>query len=310
MVVMTSANWLWVAALLGCMPPVSTQRLRLRALLRDRYAMTRGGAGVAPAGLPGLLGLLGARGMPRLLRRGPNPPAASQATRPDRLTRAIGAVTVSALLGLFGGLAINPLCGALLGVVATVSSWLLRIRTGERRVDASRSDLADGVTALAAECRAGAPLGVAFVSAAESAGTHAAAFVAAGGAISVGEDPGQVCARLIPDAHGLALACTLSYRSGSPLAAMLHGVGEDLAAERATRQSLRAALAGPRSSAVLLSMLPLVGVLMGSAMGASPLAVLIDKPYGAVALTAGVMLELAGLVWTTALAHHGWKAAA
>lgn len=99
----------------------------------------------------------------------------------------------------------------------------------------------------------------------------------------------------------LGVACALVNRTGASFTGLLAGIRADLAADRATRRAVAAAVAGPRASAMLLSVLPIVGLAMGTAMGAQPGRTLLHTPIGLAALSAGVLLDLAGLVWTLRL---------
>lgn len=107
-------------------------------------------------------------------------------------------------------------------------------------------------------------------------------------------------AALEPGAGGLAgiAACwQVAADGGAGLADGLERVASALRAERDERQELRAQLAGPRSTAFLLALLPAFGLLMGSALGAAPLRVLLHTPGGLACLALGGLLEWAGLVW-------------
>jgi tight adherence protein B len=104
-----------------------------------------------------------------------------------------------------------------------------------------------------------------------------------------------------PGAEGLAwmAACwQVALDSGTRLAEGLDRVAGALRAEERQREELAAQLAGPRSTAVLLAVLPVFGVALGTAMGASPLHVLLHTPAGLGCLVAGAALEGAGLAWT------------
>jgi tight adherence protein B len=78
-------------------------------------------------------------------------------------------------------------------------------------------------------------------------------------------------------------------------------VEDDLRARVRHRAELRAATAGPRASAAVLAGLPVLGLLMGSGVGADPWHVLTTTGTGQVLLVAGVALEAAGLVWSRRL---------
>ena len=90
----------------------------------------------------------------------------------------------------------------------------------------------------------------------------------------------------------------VSERSGAPAAAVLDRVEQDLRARAAQHREIAAQLAGARSTAGLLALLPLLGIGLGAAMGARPLAVLLGQPRGQLALVVGVALEALGVLWT------------
>jgi tight adherence protein B len=96
----------------------------------------------------------------------------------------------------------------------------------------------------------------------------------------------------------------LSSRTGCSLAHVVAAVDEDLRARRRHRQDLRAATAAPRASAMLLAGLPLVGLAMGSGVGADPWGVLTTTATGQVLLVTGVALEFAGVAWSRRLVER------
>jgi tight adherence protein B len=55
---------------------------------------------------------------------------------------------------------------------------------------------------------------------------------------------------------------------------------------------------------VVLAGLPVLGLLMGSGVGARPWSVLTTTAAGQVLLVVGVLLELAGIAWTGRLARR------
>jgi tight adherence protein B len=201
----------------------------------------------------------------------------------------------------------TPLVALLVGACAWAGarSWAAarRERTQEGRLAA----LAEGVAALTAELRGGRALSQA-----------TAAAVAASG----DEESGRLLARAVrlpetvsvlaapPAGQGdplgaaadrISAAVRLSSRTGCSLADVLAAVHDDLGARRRHRQELRAATAAPRASAMLLAGLPLLGLAMGSGIGADPWRVLTATGTGQVLLVAGVGLELAGLAWSRRL---------
>jgi tight adherence protein B len=100
----------------------------------------------------------------------------------------------------------------------------------------------------------------------------------------------------------LVAAGRLAVELGAPLAPLLDGVARQLAAEAEEEGERRAALAGPRATARVLTWLPVLGVALGAAVGADPVAVLLDGGVGSAALAIGVLLLWAGRLWTRRLA--------
>jgi tight adherence protein B len=92
-----------------------------------------------------------------------------------------------------------------------------------------------------------------------------------------------------------------SSRTGCSLAAVVAAVEDDLRARHRQRLELRSATAAPRASALLLAGLPVLGLAMGSGVGADPWAVLTTTGTGQVLLVSGVTLELAGVAWSRRL---------
>ncbi|MEU6822763.1 type II secretion system F family protein [Streptomyces atriruber] len=96
---------------------------------------------------------------------------------------------------------------------------------------------------------------------------------------------------------GLAACWRVAVDRGAGLAAGLERLEDALRSERDQRADLRAQLAGARSTAVMLAALPLLGLLMGAALGADPLRVLLHTAPGLACLAAGGVLEGVGAWW-------------
>ncbi|KOG90072.1 type II secretion system F family protein [Streptomyces varsoviensis] len=109
---------------------------------------------------------------------------------------------------------------------------------------------------------------------------------------AVGRQPGA------EGLNGVAACWRVAVDGGAGLADGLERVAGALRADRDQREELYAQLAGTRTTAVMLALLPVFGLLMGSALGASPLWVLLHSPAGLGALAVGGLLECAGLWWT------------
>lgn len=105
-----------------------------------------------------------------------------------------------------------------------------------------------------------------------------------------------------PDAPpALVNAWALASRFGLPMAEVLDAARRDAEAEIGFRRRLKAKMAGPRASAAVLAVLPLVCLLLGEAMGASPLHVLTETGAGQSLLVVGSGLIWAGTAWCRAL---------
>jgi tight adherence protein B len=203
-------------------------------------------------------------------------------------------------LAVVVALAAGPVPGLLAGLsgVVLVQCWR-RLRT-ERALTAEAAGLAEAVAAVLAEHAAGATLGAALSRAAPSAGRHRTALDRAGRLASLGRQPAAALTAE-PALARIAVATALAGRSGASVAEVLRGVRSDLRSELRLRASVTEAVAGARSSALLLTALPVAGLAMGIALGTHPQRVLLHTGPGLAALTAGVLLNLAGLGWVLRL---------
>jgi tight adherence protein B len=212
-------------------------------------------------------------------------------------------VTTSAS-GVVAGLLAGPMPGLLAGVAAMVLGHCWQRMRVERSMVAEASALSEAVAAMVAEHAAGATLGSALLAAAPVAGPYRPALQRAGRLASLGQQPVAALTGE-PALARIAVATALVSRSGVTIAEVLVRVRGDLRAEQRVRAAIAESVAGPRSSALLLSGLPIVGLAMGVALGASPQRVLLHTVVGLVALTTGVLLNLTGLWWTVWLTGLG-----
>lgn len=188
------------------------------------------------------------------------------------------------------------------------SLWtVLRRRLADRpgRIRRRRlSDCVDVCRAVVAELRCGSAPATALAAAVQGADPLLAAELADVAALAeAGHDPVPAlhAASRLPGASGLAglaVCWQVAAYSGTGLAAVVERLAEGLAQEDALRRELDAQLAGPRTTAVLLAGLPVVGLLMAGALGASPLLFLLTTPVGLGCLVSGTALNAAGLWWT------------
>ena len=230
-------------------------------------------------------------------RRRPERSGSPRSPAPVVVIAAAGAVVLVAIVS-------TPLVAVLAGVLAGLGgrAWKRRRddESGQRRL----IGLMAGLTALAADLRSGRSLAEA---------TDAAA--AACGDDRTGRD--LVRAVRVPDRPGvegsdvlsgslarLSGAVRLSGRTGCSLAEVLSSVEDDLRARSRAELELRTATAGPRAGAWLLAGLPVLGLAMGSGVGADPWSVLTTTGTGQVLLVAGVGLEVAGVAWSSRLVRR------
>lgn len=103
--------------------------------------------------------------------------------------------------------------------------------------------------------------------------------------------------------HAVAVvaATRLALDVGAPLGRVLEQVAGTLVAEAESRAEREAALAGPRTTGRLLMWLPIVGGLLGWALGADPVGTAMDGGIGSLAVGAGLVLLVAGRVWSDRL---------
>lgn len=96
----------------------------------------------------------------------------------------------------------------------------------------------------------------------------------------------------------VAVCWQVSYDCGAGLAAGLAEVVDAEQAARAVRDELSAAVASAKASATVLALLPFIGLALGTALGANPLAWLLGTPQGWIVLAVGVGAEALGLLWS------------
>jgi tight adherence protein B len=217
------------------------------------------------------------------------------------VTAAVMSAAAAAILStpLVAGLAA---VGAFLGARA----WVARQR--DRQVARRLQSLTEALGALAADLRSGRSFPAATQAAVaacadpETATALARALRSPGSAPPAGED-GELTAALDRVSAGVLL----SARTGCSLAAVTAAVEDDLRARHRLRLELRTATAGPRASAMLLAGLPLLGLAMGSGVGADPWRVLTTTATGQVLMIVGIALELAGLYWSGALVRRALR---
>lgn len=233
-----------------------------------------------------------------------------------RFGRRIGYEALCVPVGLAAALMARSPVPVVAGLVA-VPCVARQLRERERRLAAElwEEAVAGLCSAVAGELRAGRPPEAVLVEALErvrAAGGLKECDAVLTPVLAAARFGGNVPAALRQAARGRgaeglagAAACwETAIDGGAGLAEGLDRVAAALRAERDQRDDLRAQLAGPRSTAFMLALLPVFGLLLGTALGADPLGVLLRTPAGLGCLLSGAALEWAGVVWTTRIVRE------
>ena len=177
------------------------------------------------------------------------------------------------------------------------STW----RRGSRAVH--RAAELEWLEAMVAELRAGADAHSALLASATSVGHGVVP-----GAVTAVRSGSDVAAALAASPSGSELmrgaaACwAVAEGSGAGLAAALTTLADAARATERVRRELHAGLAEPRATALVLAGLPLLGIALGTALGADPLAWLFGSPAGLAVLALGGAFEVLGAWWAWRIA--------
>lgn len=213
----------------------------------------------------------------------------------------LGIIVVSAAIAWWSA-GMPPL--VLLGAaVAVVAARRLRCRAQRRAAQAARDrDAVVLCFALASELRAGRSPADALAAAAGQLAAFGPAVAAAGRAVGHGAAvheelralaEGDGCRRLLP----VAAVWAATAATGARCADVLERVGRALAQDDEAAAELEALCAGPRATAWVLCILPAFGLLLGTAIGAAPLPVLLHTRVGLALAVGAVALDGAGVAW-------------
>lgn len=95
----------------------------------------------------------------------------------------------------------------------------------------------------------------------------------------------------------LSAAWQVASGSGAGLALAARNLGQAALERERARRELATEMAGPRATAKVLALLPLIGLLLGGAFGGSPWTWLTSTSLGLIVLALGLALEVLGLLW-------------
>ena len=102
----------------------------------------------------------------------------------------------------------------------------------------------------------------------------------------------------------VASAWHLSESTGAPLAAAVERAAEGLRQARSRRRRVAVAVAGPRATVTVLTVLPLTGPLFGLACGIGPYELYLASPLATVSALTGVALIAVGRRWCLRLVRR------
>ena len=213
-------------------------------------------------------------------------------------------VVAAALAAATAAAVSTPLVACLAGVLAGLAARAWTRRRRDAADDQHLLALVQGLAALAADLRSGRSLAPATAAAAAACGnphtgrrlTRAVRAADLPAAEGTGDRDGPLAR--------ISSAVLLSSRTGCSLAEVISTVEDDLRARHRHELDLRAATAGPRAGAMVLAGLPVLGLAMGSGIGADPWRVLTTTGTGQLLLVVGVALELAGIAWSARLVRR------
>ena len=100
----------------------------------------------------------------------------------------------------------------------------------------------------------------------------------------------------------LAACWSISSNTGAGLAAAVSSLADSARAAESMRGDISVQLAGPRATARMLALLPLLGVAMGQLAGSDPISWLLTTPIGLACLAVGLGLNAVGFWWTRRIA--------
>lgn len=198
---------------------------------------------------------------------------------------------------------------ALLALIAAGASMTMLGRAKRRgRADAERRAVARATQVLAGLLRVGAipATALATVAAEQPVLADADALQQVGGDVVAALRRGS----RIEGREGLAdlaAAWEVAARTGASLCDSIDAVASELARREESERTVRVELAAARMAGRVLAVLPLVGLLIGYALGGDPVGFLVSGVAGEVCLVVAAALTASGLLWLDALAEKAMR---
>lgn len=109
------------------------------------------------------------------------------------------------------------------------------------------------------------------------------------------------------DLSFVAAAWQLSERTGAPLAEAVQRAVVSVRESQERARRVNVAVAGPRATVVVLTVLPLTGPVFGLACGVPPTELYLSNPIGAASAVVGVVLIWAGRLWCRRLVDSAMR---
>lgn len=239
--------------------------------------------------------------MPPPARRRLRTAAATRSGQPARVA-AVPALLLAAAIGVV--MVAPPALAVVCAIAAVVTDIRRRRWARDRQRRAEARAMAAALDILMGELRVGAhPLRALAVAAAESDGEVGLALRAVAARARLGADVSAGLRSISATSsvpvywNRLAVFWQLAAEHGLGMSTLMAAAHRDILDRQRFSERMRAALAGARATAVILAVLPALGVLLGHIVGAHPLRFLLGSPTGGVVLVAGVGLACAGIVW-------------
>ncbi|MCZ0728737.1 type II secretion system F family protein [Mycolicibacterium iranicum] len=222
-----------------------------------------------------------------------------------RRRKALPAPACAAAACVTVSLASTPMVAVALGLLLGTLLVRRRIAARRRRRAGEGIALQGALDVLVGELRVGAhPVAAIDAAAQETDGRMAASLGAVAARAVLGAD---VAAGLRTEGRSspspghwdrLAVCWQLAQTHGLAIATLLQAAQRDIAERERFRGRVEAGLAGARATAAILAGLPLLGVLLGHAIGAEPVTFLLSGGVGGWLLVVGMLFVCCGLLWS------------
>ena len=225
---------------------------------------------------------------------------ATSLRRQARWVSAVPVLLAAAVVVIAAPPALTIACAGALTVLEIRRRRWSRDRRRRREARA----LADALDVLIGELRVGAhPLRAFAVAAAESGDEVGRALRAVAARANLGADVPAGIRSIGADSSvpmywdRLAVFWQLAAEHGLAMSTLMRAAHRDIVDRQRFSERMHAALAGARATAVILALLPALGLLLGQVVGAHPLRFLLGGGPGGALLILGVGLVCAGMLW-------------